>query len=137
MTAESKKVQAQCSAERLYGFACDFRNFQRLLPSQVEDFQTDGETCSFKVAGFMQLSLQYAERTPYTTVAIAPAQGSNSPLPFRLVMKIEAQDESSCGVLVRAEIEGGNPMMTMMIKPKLRPALDKIAEQIQYYSAGL
>ena len=52
-------------------------------------------------------------------------------------MNIEAVDESSCNVVVRAEIEGGNPMMTMMLKPKLRPALDKIAEQIQYYSAGL
>lgn len=137
MTTESKKVQAQCSAEKLYNFACDFRNFQRMLPSQVEDFQTDGQTCSFKVAGFVSLTLQYAERTPYTTVAITPAHGSNSPLPFRFVMKIESQSDSSCEVFVCAEIEGGNPMMTMMLKPKLRPALDKIAEQIQYYSAGL
>ena len=85
----------------------------------------------------MQLTLQYAERTPYNTVAIAPAQGSSSPLPFRLVLNISEGDENSCGVAVRAEIEGGNPMMTMMLKPKLRPALDKIAEQIQYYSSGI
>ncbi len=137
MNAESKKVTAQCSAERLYNFACDFRNFQRLLPPQVEDFQTDGMTCSFKVAGFMQLTLQYAERSPYTTVAISPAAGSNSPLPFRLVLQMTPVDESSCEAMVKAEIEGGNPMMTMMIKPKLRPALDKIAEQIQYYSSGI
>lgn len=137
MNAESKKVEAQCSAEKLYGFACDFRNFQKLLPPQVEDFQTDGERCSFKVSGFISLSLQYAERTPYTTVAISPAQGGGSPIPFRFVMQITPQDEKSCEVVVRAEIEGGNPMMSMMLKPKLRPALDKIAEQIQYYSAGL
>ncbi len=137
MTAESKKVQAQCSDEKLYGFACDFRNFQRLLPSQVEDFQSDGNTCSFKVAGFMQLTLQYAERTPYSLVAITPAHGSSSPIPFRIMMKIAHRDANSCDVTVCAEIEGGNPMMTMMLKPKLRPALDKIAEQIQYYSAGL
>lgn len=137
MTTESKRVEAHCSAERLYSFACDFRNFQRFLPSQVEEFTTDGETCSFKVAGFVQLTLQYAERTPYNTVAIAPAQGSSSPLPFRLVLKISDKDDSSCDVVVRAEVEGGNPMMTMMLKPKLRPALDKIAEQIQYYSSGI
>ena len=137
MTAESKSVKAQCSAEKLYNFACDFRNFQRLLPSQVENFQSDGNTCSFNVAGFIQLTLQYAERIPYTTVAVAPAQGSGSPIPFRLVLTMTAIDDLSCDVVVRAEIEGGNPMMTMMIKPKLRPALDKIAEQIQYYSAGL
>ena len=137
MVTESKSVIAQCSAEKLYDFACDFRNFQRLLPSQVENFQSDGNTCSFGVAGFIQLTLQYAERTPYTTVAVAPAQGSGSPIPFRLVLKLTAIDDQSCDVVVRAEIEGGNPMMTMMIKPKLRPALDKIAEQIQYYSAGL
>lgn len=137
MTAESKKVTAQCSAERLYNFACDFSNFQRLLPPQVEGFQTDGNTCSFKVAGFMQLTLQYAERTPYSTVAISPAAGSGSPIPFRFVMNISPISDNECEVVVRAEIEGGNPMMTMMLKPKLRPALDKVAEQIQYYSAGL
>lgn len=137
MTTESKKVEARCSAERLYNFACDFRNFQRFLPSQVEDFTTDGETCSFKVAGFMQLTLQYAERSPYHTVAIAPAQGSSSPLPFRLVLKITPGNDTSCSVVVCAEIGGGNPMMTMMLKPKLRPALDKIAELIQYYSSGI
>lgn len=137
MITESKRVQASCSAERLYNLACDFKNFQRFLPPQVEEFQTDGETCSFKVAGFIQLTLQYAERSPYHTVAIAPAQGSNSPLPFRLALAISSGDDTSCSVVVRAEIEGGNPMMTMMIKPKLRPALDKIAEQIQYYSNGI
>ena len=137
MNAESKRVTAQCSAEKLYNFVCDFRNFQRLLPPQVEDFQSDGNTCSFKVSGFIQLTLQYAERVPYTTVAIAPAHGGGSPVPFRMVLKITPAVGNECSVVVCAEIEGGNPMMTMMIKPKLRPALDKIAEQIQYYSAGL
>lgn len=137
MNAESKKVKAQCSAEKLYNFSCDFRNFQRLLPPQVEDFQTNGNTCSFKVSGFIQLSLQYAERRPYSLVAIEPAAGSGSPVPFRFVLLITPIDDIQCDVVVRAEIEGGNPMMTMMLKPKLRPALDKIAEQIQYYSAGL
>ncbi len=137
MNVESKQVIAQCSAERLYNFACDFSNFQKMLPSQVQGFQVNGDTCSFQVAGFMQLTLQYAERSPYHTIAIAPAHGNNSPLPFRLVMNIGEQDNTSCNVVLRAEIEGGNPMVTMMIKPKLRPALDKIAEQIQYYSAGL
>lgn len=137
MNAESKKVTAQCSAEKLYNFACDFRNFQRLLPPQVEDFHAEGDTCSFKVAGFMQLTLQYAERQPYTLVAIAPAAGSGSPIPFRLSLLISPVDDLQCNVVVRADLEGGNPMMTMMLKPKLRPALDKVAEQIQYYSAGL
>ena len=137
MNAESKKVVAQCSAERLYNFACDFRNFQRLLPPQVEDFQADENTCSFKVGGFVQLTLQYAERTPYSRVALAPAAGSGSPVPFRFILMLTPIDESSCDAQVHAEIEGGNPMMAMMIKPKLRPALDKIAEQIQYFSAGI
>ena len=104
MRAESKKVNARCSAERLYGFACDFRNFQRFLPPQVEEFQTDGETCSFKVSGFMQLTLQYAERTPYSCVAVAPAANSTSPLPFRLSIRITPVDENSCEVAVVAEM---------------------------------
>ena len=137
MNAESKRVTAQCSAEKLYNFACDFRNFQRLLPPQVEGFTTDGETCSFKVGGFIQLTIQYAERNPYTRVAVAPAANSGSPVSFRLILDISPIDDTQCHTVVRAEIEGGNPMMAMMLKPKLRPALDKIAEQIQYFSAGL
>lgn len=137
MNVESKKVETQCSAERLYNFACDFRSFQKFLPPQVEDFTSDGETCSFKVGGFMQLTLQYAERQPYTTVAIAPAAGSNSPVPFRLVMNIEPVDDTRSRVYVAADLSGGNPMMTMMLKPKLKPALDQIADQIAYYSTGI
>ncbi len=137
MNIESKKVSAQCSAERLYNFACDFSNFQRFLPEQVQDFQSDGNTCSFKVSGFMSLTLQYAERNPYSRVTIAPASNSSSPIPFRLSLNITEGAGNCCDVTVSASIEGGNPMMTMMIKPKLRPALDKIAEQIQYYSAGM
>ncbi len=137
MNVESKTVQAQCSAEKLYNFACDFRNFQRLLPSQVEEFQSDGNTCSFKVSGFVQLTLQYAERNPYNLVAIGPATGSSSPIPFRMELHMQDSADGNCQVFLRANIEGGNPVMTMMLKPKLRPALDKIAEQVQYFSAGL
>ncbi|MBQ9586976.1 MAG: hypothetical protein IJR26_03845 [Bacteroidales bacterium] len=136
MNAESKKVTAQCSAEKLYNFSCDFRNFQRFLPPQIEDFQAGQETCTFKVAGFMQLSLQYVERCPHTLVAVGPATGSSTPVAFRLALLITPADDMHCDVVVRAEMDG-NPMMAMMLKPKLRPALDKIAEQIQYYSAGI
>lgn len=137
MKVESKQVTARCSAERLYGFACDFRNFQRFLPQQVENFTSDGNTCSFTVSGFIQLTLQYAERSPYHTVALAPAAGSNSPVPFRMVLSISAVDDTSCHAVIGAEISGGNPLIAMTLKPKLKPALDQIADQLQYYSSGI
>ena len=64
MTIESKKTLINAPAEKIFNFVSDFNNFGNMMPPQVEGWQTDGNTCPFKISGFMQITLEMVERTP-------------------------------------------------------------------------
>ena len=131
MTIESKKTIINAPAEKIFNFVSDFNNFGNMMPPQVEGWQTDGRTCSFKISGFMQITLEMVERTPFSKVVVAPASDSGSPMPFK--MNIE-MDEKNGGTDTRISfVIDANPMMLMMIKGKAKDALDLMADRLKYY----
>ncbi len=138
MTIESKTVTCQASQQKLYEFLSDFNNFSRMAPGgQQLDMKTTCDTCTLNVAGFMTITLTYVERVPYSRIVIAPAANSNSPMPFKVAVVITPNGDNSAQCCMLAESEGGNPMMNMMLKPKLRDGMDKLLDQLQYFSTGL
>lgn len=137
MTIDSKTVLCQTSDEKMFGFLSDFNNFTRLMPSQVEGWSVNGNTCTFKVGGFMQITLAYTEKIANSRLVVAPAADSNSPIPFKMIVNITNDSASTCRVSISFNLEGSNPMMNMMIKPKLRDAADRIVDQLQYFATGL
>ena len=129
MTVESKTVEVPHSAAEVYAFASNFENYSRLIPPQVDGWQATPDTCSFRVGGFVQLTLRIEERRPYSLVSIAPDGTSAVPLHINLEI---GEKGSSSDVLLHVDVEGGNPMITMMLKPKLKEAVDKIVDQLRY-----
>lgn len=129
MTIESKSVVAQMPTQQLYTFLSDFNNFSHLVPQdKVQNYSCTTDRCSFSVGGFMQLTLAYVERIPFSRVVVAPAADASSPIPFRLIIDLKPEDALSTRVHVMFDMEGGNPMMNMMLKPKLQEAANKLAE---------
>lgn len=138
MTVESKSVVAQAPAQKIYAFLSDFNNYTRLIPSdKVQGWRVEGNRCSFNVSGFMQLTLEFAECTPYSRIVVAPAANASSPMPFRIVVNLSEEGLDATRVSIAFDLDGGNPMMTMMLKPKLKEAADKMVEQFPYFAAGL
>lgn len=138
MNVDSKTVHCQVPTRKLYDFLSDFNNFTRFIPSdQVRDWQTTGDTCSFSVGGFLTLKLGFAECTPYSRIVVAPAANSSSPMPFKAIIHLHDNGDDSTSVYAEFESEGGNPLMTMMLKPKLREMGDKLMDQLQYLSSEL
>lgn len=138
MNVESKTVQAQASPQKLYAFLCDFNNFSRLIPTgQVQGWKSTADSCSFNVGGYMELTLGFVERRPYSLVSIGPAANGGNPIPFRMNINISDAGYDCSHVQIAFSLEGSNPMMNMMLKPKLREAADKLVEQLQYFAAGL
>ncbi len=131
MTIESKKTLINAPAEKIFAFVSDFNNFSSMMPPQVEGWQTDGNTCSFKISGFMQITLEMVERTPFSKVVVAPAADSGSPMPFKMVIEMKEKD-SQTDTRIAFDIDA-NPMMVMMIKGKAKDALDLMADQLKYY----
>ncbi|MBP5758320.1 MAG: SRPBCC family protein [Bacteroidales bacterium] len=118
-------------AEKIFNFVSDFNNFGNMMPPQVEGWQTDGNTCSFKISGFMQITLEMVERIPFSKVVVAPAADSGSPMPFK--MTIEMNEKGAETDTRIAFVIDANPMMLMMIKGKAKDALDLMADRLKYY----
>lgn len=138
MNVDSKTVRCQASSLKLYDFLRDFNNFTRFIPNgHVQGWQTTGDTCSFSVGGFLTLKLGFAECTPYSRIVVVPAADSGSPVPIKIIIHLHDNGDDSTSVYMEFESEGGNPMMTMMLKPKLREMGDKLMDQLQYYSISL
>lgn len=138
MNVESKQVVAQSSPEKIYNFLTDFNNIGRMLPpGQVQGWQCTSDRCSFNVGGFMQITLAFLERTPYSRIVLGPAADSSAPMPFKMMLSLQPEGTDATRIKVMFDLEGGNPMMNMMLKPKLRDAADKMAEQLQYFGSAL
>lgn len=137
MNVESKSVVTSASPEKCYDFLCDFNNFSRIIPAdKVQNWSCTSDRCSFNVAGFMQLTLTFVERIPNSLVAVGPAADASTPMPFRMNVQL-AHNENGTRISIAFNMEGGNPMMTMMLKPKLREAADKMADMLQYLCNAL
>lgn len=138
MNIESKQVVSQTSPEKLYDFLSDFNNFSRIIPQgQIQGWQSTADRCSFSIGGYMQISLAYLERTPYSRIVVGPAADASSPMPFKMEINLQNNGGEGTKITVGMNLEGGNPMMNMMLKHKLREAADKLAEQLQYFGSAL
>lgn len=79
----------------------------------------------------MQIQLRMTERSPYSKVVVAPDMQTASSFPFQLVVSMD--EKNTCtDVVVSVKVEG-NPMMLMMVKGKIKPALDSLVEQLKYF----
>lgn len=132
MNIESKKIAINTSAKMIYDFVGNFNNFSNLLPAQVEGWASTEDTCSFKVGGFVQIQLRMAEKTPYSKIVIAPDMSTASSFPFQLIITL-GEKNGYTDTVVSTKIEG-NSMMLMMIKGKIKPALDTMVEQLKYFA---
>lgn len=131
MKIESKKTTINAPAEKVYAFVSDFNNFGKMLPPQVESWQTDGEKCSFKVSGFMQITLAMTEKIPCSRVVVAPDAAGSSPIPAKVIFTIDGQGTQS---VARITVDVDAPAVAlMMIKKKLQDAIDLVADQLKYF----
>lgn len=140
MNIESKQVVVSAQAQKVYDFVGDFNNLSRIIPTgngQISNFSCTADRCSFNVGGFMQITLTYLERTPYSQVVLGPAADASSPMSFKLKVNIKSEGMDSSRLTLSFDMEGGNMMMNMMLKPKLKDAADKMAEMLQYYCNAL
>ncbi|MBQ2530137.1 MAG: hypothetical protein II547_07775 [Treponema sp.] len=136
MTVESKSVVAQCPQEKLYDFLSDFNNIAPLAPAGAIE-QCTADSCTVKVGGFIQLTITCLERVPYSRIVVGPAANSSSPVPFRMEVGLQPEGVDATRVGITVNIDGGNPMMTMMLKPKLKDAVDMMADKLQYFASGI
>ena len=122
---ESKSVIIPQKPQEIFQFLSDFNNFGALMPEQVEDFKTDGETCSFAIKGMAKLGLAFESKTPSNEI-IMKSDGK-VPFDFKLRCRIsEAGEQSQLQLFLDADL---NPFLKMMAEKPLTNFLNLLVER--------
>ena len=122
---KSPEVKVNLSAEMLYAKLSNLNNLKDILPSEITDFHSTEDSCSFKMGGMPKITLVIAEKTPFSKIVL---QAENSQIPFSLECDI-SQNGENCKALLEVNAEL-NMMMRMMLEKPLTNFLNAIAKSL-------
>ena len=126
---ESEKVTINCPSQKVYDFLGNFDNFTRLMPEQVVNWQTTGDSCSFEVKGLATLGLRIIKKTPFTSISM---QGEGK-IPFGFTLDSFFQETSPKQCQVQMVIDADmNPFIAMMAEKPLQNFIDVILPKLKY-----
>ena len=127
-TFESKKVIVNAPCEKVYDFMADFNNFEKLLPSQVSQWEATTDSCSFKIEGIGNLAMRIASKTPHRQINIV-SEGNN-PVNFMLDCYFYNHDQENCEIefILDAELTS---FMKMVASSPLQNFVDMLADKIK------
>lgn len=127
MHIETQKNKIDKSAKEVYEFLTDLKNFERLMPDNIDKFEVINEDrFLFALKGMPQIVLQRKDQHPYDKIVLGAASDK---LPFTLTADIVALDEDTCEVLLSFEGEF-NAMMAMMIKKPITNFMGTLSENL-------
>lgn len=113
MYIEAPKKNLNTSAKEVFDFLCDIRNFEKLMPENIDKFEVlDESTFRFALKGMPEIVLRLKEKYPNSKVIYGAA---SSKLSFTLTAAIQELDGDTSEVSLSFEGEF-NAMMAMMIK---------------------
>lgn len=127
MTIDTPKTQVGLSAEELYNFLADVKNFEKLMPENISKFEVlEEDKFLFALKGMPEIVLKVKEKQPYEKIVLGAASDK---LPFTLTAHInETGDGSSEASLV---FDGEfNAMMGMMIKGPITSFINTLTENM-------
>ena len=127
VTFSSNSYQISTSADSLNAFLSKPSNLIEILPEdRIEDWKTEGETCSFKIKGLSHIALKLASKTSGSVVY---ENTSSKPFPFELKIYTNATGNS---VELSASFDADvNNFMKIMLQKPLTNFLNSLGETIQ------
>ncbi len=126
MNINGNTVVVEKSAEEIFTFFTDLKNFEEIMPENIQKFEVDGDSFIFGLPGMPEIRLVLKEKTEFSNITLGAA---SSKMPFTLAADINAVSENKTEV--KLDFEGDfNPMMSMMIKKPLTKFVDTLTENI-------
>ena len=128
MNLESPKVTLNKSAEEVFSFLSDVKNFEKLMPENISKFEViDDDKFLFALKGMPEIILKKKEVTPNSQIILGAAGGK---LDFSLIGNItEIEDQRTD---VKLNFEGDfNAMMAMMIKGPISKFIETLVTNMK------
>jgi hypothetical protein len=125
---ESDKVEINNSAERIFNYLSDFNNFGQLMPSQVTNWQSTTDECSFTINGMATIGMKIIEKAPFSKITIT--SHGKVPFEFRLFVLLTEKDANNCTGQLTFESDM-NPMIRMMVEKPLGNFFNMLAQKMK------
>lgn len=127
MNLESPTVTASKSGKEMYEFLADPANFEKIMPENIDKFETRENGFVFALKGMPEIKLKIKELVPDSKVVLGAASDK---IPFTLTGNIYEIDDNSSEV--QLVFDGKfNPMMAMMVKSPLKKFINTLSENIE------
>ena len=125
---ESDKLNINCQAEKVYNFLGNFDNFASLLPGQVANWHSTGDSCSFEIKGLATLGLRLIEKIPFSKISM---KGEGKiPFGFTLYSYFEESSPNQCQVQLVIDADM-NPFIAMMAEKPLQNFVDMLLPRLK------
>jgi hypothetical protein len=125
---ESEKVEIGNAAENIFNYLSDFNNFEKLMPSQVTNWTSTTDECSFTINGMATIGMKIIEKAPFSKISII--SNGKVPFEFKLFVLITEKDASSCVGQLTFESDM-NPMIKMMVEKPLGNFFNMLAQKMK------
>lgn len=125
---ESPLKTIQASSEKIFTFLGNFNNFENLVPSEISNWKSSENECSFSIQSMISLSMEIQIREPYHLI-VMKSKGSNI-FDFFIRIYISAinENESTARVVFEADL---NPMMAMLATKPLENFVKLVVEKLK------
>jgi carbon monoxide dehydrogenase subunit G len=111
---ESDTVTVNQSPDKIFDFLSNFHNFEKLMPEQVVNWESDGDKCSFDIKGMASLGMAYELKEKPGLIRIK----KEGKAPFDFFLNCKITDENGNSKLQLVFDADLNPMLKMMaVKP--------------------
>ncbi|MCK9164159.1 MAG: SRPBCC family protein [Bacteroidales bacterium] len=127
---ESKTVEIDSKAEKIFDFLTDFTHFSLLLPDKVENWKATKDKCSFTIKGFTDFGMKIAETTPYSSILITNDEEVKMPIKFTFTWNFSPLSDNKTRVIAVFNLDM-NPMMAMMVKNPLKNFIDVLVDKLK------
>ena len=123
MKLESQSKTINKSAQDVFNFLTDIKNFEKLMPENISKFEViDDKTFLFALKGMPEITLKLQESIPVSKVVLGAGGGK---IDFSLTGDITEIDVNNSSL--KLSFEGDfNPMMAMTIKGPISKFLETL-----------
>ena len=128
MEINSNKVKVNKSAEELFDYLKDVKNFENLMPENISKFELiRDDAFVFALKGMPEIALEVKEENAPESIVLGAISDK---IPFTLKGDIQSVSDDSSEVALQFSGDF-NPMMAMMIKGPITKFLATLTERME------
>ena len=129
---KSRTAQVNCTAEELYHFVSDIRNFKRFLPEdKFSDISIEKESCSFTVSMMGKVEVSVSEKREFSRVGFSGSAMQINEFSIVLDIRNGDNERSLADISVSAHL---NPFLKMLAADPISRFLETLVAEMEKYN---